>query len=258
VLGRIIHSGMEGDPIELEQAGYALFDMVAERRGNLFSAETVYRLTKSMDATTTYENGDISNNKRPGQSATISTRPRKPILSGLPPNHKFSTNDVIVLTQQPSGSGDFFGVTPISDAAVTAEARVLNTGPTYLDVAMTAGTFEAAFGGDSSSSWNHLRLRVDRFVSNIPYQRMVAALSQLTAVSEKISAKNTNNKADDDDKTKSMVPKIAMDEILKTVILSTHAYTDPSSPLLHDSDVCNLEELVRQLLSRCNNRCMHV
>ena len=197
MLGRIKAS--LDDPLGLEQAGYCFLDMVAERRGNLFQDE-VYRLTKARDATT---NGSSS-------AASITRR------SLLPSNHKFSNNDVIVLTQQPRGSGDFFTPQslPIADTAVTAEARILNTGPTYIDVAISGGAFEAAFGGNgdcignggtmmdntnnrnkyktdespqqghNGSAFRHLRLRVDRFVSNVPYQRMVAALSQLTAIPE--------------------------------------------------------------------------
>jgi hypothetical protein len=92
VLGRIKAS--VDDPLALETAGYALYDLYAERRGNLFSDE-VYRLTKAKDATTTYTRSiqdDFS-------ADSISSTARY-----LPANHKFSRNDVI-LTLQPNGVG---------------------------------------------------------------------------------------------------------------------------------------------------------
>lgn len=223
MLGRI-KASLE-DPLGLEQAGYCLLDMYAERRGNLF-AEEVYRLTKASDATTTASDGDAQN------------------VRLLPPNHKLSNNDVIVLTQQPRGSGDFFTPQslPVTDTAVMAEARILNSGPTYVDVAMSGGAFEAAFGlaaNDHSNQGNRqLRLRVDRFVSNVSYQRMVAALSQLTAISE-------NKKAVSDSSNATAVTEITMDETLREMILSTYAFTDPKSPSFHDVTVCNIEEIVR-------------
>jgi len=233
VLGRI-KASLE-DPLGLEQSGFCFLDMYAERRGNLFQEE-VYRLTKAADATTVQEAGD------------------QRLL--LPPNHKFSTNDVIVMTQQPRGSGDFFTAQslPVTDTAVKAEARVLNLGPTYVDVAMSGGAFEAAFGvaaNDVSNRGNRqLRLRVDRFVSNIPYQRMVAAISQLTAVPAVVSKSksrdaSTKAAAASSKNTATTAPGIAMDETLKELILSTYAYTDPSCLSFHDADACHIEELVR-------------
>ena len=41
------------DPLGYEAAGFAVFDLYPERRGNLFSDE-VYRLVKAHDATTTF------------------------------------------------------------------------------------------------------------------------------------------------------------------------------------------------------------
>jgi hypothetical protein len=238
VLGRI-QASLE-DPLGLEQAGYAVYDMYAERRGNLLGQE-VYRLVKAVDATTTYPRLDI----------TDATADTTGTARYLPPNHKFSNNDVIVLTEQPHGSGDFFttNTLPISEAAITAEAVVLNMGPTYIDVSMASGCFEAAFGlpgNDISGQGNkNLRLRADRFVSNIPYQRMVAALSQLTAVPEKTKVVTANSAQDVLAKGKSSAATaINMDSVLKEVILQTHVYTDHTSPLFGDRDVCNIEELV--------------
>ena len=52
----------------------------------------------------------------------------------LSKNQKFSTNDVVMLTLQPRGSGDFFGAhtLPNNKLAVSIEARVSNTGTTYM------------------------------------------------------------------------------------------------------------------------------
>ena len=191
VLGRIKASLDE--PLALEAAGFALFDLYPQRRGNLFSDE-VYRLTKATDATTTYprsmEADDDDNESNSAASAKN--------IRYLPPNHKFTNNDVIMLTLQPNGSGDFFGpnTLPTHEHAVSVEARVLNHGPTYLDIAMPAGTFETGFGmpapndasfgsGKSSSSSFAMRLRADRFLSNVPYQRMVAALAQTTSIPDR-------------------------------------------------------------------------
>jgi hypothetical protein len=254
VMGRI-QASLE-DPLGLEQAGYALFDMYAERRGNLFGQE-VYRLTKAADATTVYPRSLDG-----GEDALDTNQQAR----YLPPNHKFSNNDVIVLTEQPEGSGDFFTAQtlPISDTAITAEAVVLSLGPTYIDFAIAAGCFEAAFGlpgNDISGQGNkRLRLRADRFVSNIPYERMVAALSQMTAIPEnkKAAASSPSNAnaaaAVVDTFNKKMTSSaITMDDVLKEVIRSTHAYTDDSAGLLFgQSDVCNLEELVRVPL--CHRR----
>ena len=251
MLGRI-KASLE-DPLGLEHAGYCLLDMAAERRGNLFQDE-VYRLTKARDATTTIHTG--------------STRQR-PML---PAQHKFSNGDVIVLTQQPLGSGDFFTPQslPITDTAVTAEARVLNTGPTYIDVALSGGAFAAAFGSGGRSDNNNdnnnkydskdfpqpgsrggdgqnrdLRVRVDRFVSNVPYQRMVAALSQLTAIPENKREVTKTTPSKGNNSTMATVPQVTMDDFFKELIVSTYAFSDPNSLAFHDPTVCNIEELVR-------------
>lgn len=129
VLGRIKAS--IDDPLSLETAGHAVYDLYPERRGNLFSDE-VYRLVKAKDATSVYQSDD--------EEQTIQW--------SLPPNHKFSNNDVILLTLQPQGSGDFFDPynLPTSSNAVSVEGRVISTGPTYIDIALSGGAFEAAFG----------------------------------------------------------------------------------------------------------------
>lgn len=227
VLGRLKAS--LDDPLGLEIAGHALFDMYAERRGNLFSDE-VYRLTKAGDACTTFES-----------ETTNST---------LPPNHKFSANDVIMLTYQPNGSGDVFGATtlPTSSAAIAAEARILSTGPTYVDISMPGGAFEAAFGpapNDGSGNGNKkLRLRVDRFLSNVPYERMVSALSQLTTVPD--NRKRPEGEGIQQDEGNQFA-NICIDEVLRDTILSTFALNDPTSLLFRDTEACDLRETAKLL-----------
>ena len=192
------------DPFSLEKSGHALFDIHPERRGNLFNDE-VYRLQKAKDATTTFYTG--------ADHETISP---------LPANHKFSRNDVIVLTLQPSGTGDFLSADslPTNPDAVLVESRVLNIGPTYLDVAISSGKFTQAFGPASNNVSEEgkgdkkLRVRVDRFFSDVPFQRMVAALGQLTAVPE-------NKKIEE-----KRVGGFQMDNLLKELILSTFSMED--------------------------------
>lgn len=233
------------DPLALETAGYALFDLYPERRGNLFSDE-VYRLTKAKDATTTY----------PANAEKISGDDENHDVRYLPSNHKFSKNDVIMLTLQPSGSGDFFQPesVPTSDSAVTLEARVLDCGPTYVDVALSAGSFETTFGSpapnDKSGKGDKtLRLRADRFVSNIPYQRMVAAVYQMTRIPDhsENSGSNTLDGTASDDTEENPHERICMDQTIREAILSTHAFCDPQSPLLDEPGICNLQELSRRL-----------
>jgi hypothetical protein len=241
VMGRI-EASME-DPLALENAGHALYDMYPERRGDLF-ADEIYRLTKAPDAT----------------------------QSDLPVNSKFSNNDVILLSLQPLGSGDIFDPKnlPTSGSAVSAEARVISTGPTYVDIVMPAGSFEANFGpapnneGPSGRGNAGLRLRVDRFFSEIPYKRMVEALtimstipsrtepSKLEDANESKSTKsNVPNKKKtnqgDDNSSSSPHSNICMDEVLREAIISTHAFTEPSTPLFQDVDACDLQSLSRQL-----------
>ena len=69
-------------------------------------------------------------------------------LSPLAPNHCFLRNDVVVLTLQPRGTGNFFGLLFLSMAGgtVTAEARVLGAGPAYVDVTIPPGRYASSFG----------------------------------------------------------------------------------------------------------------
>lgn len=262
VTGRIKNS-IE-DPLALEVAGHALYDMYPERRGNLFSDE-IYRLVKAKDATTSV----VSDNVDTGSTNGL-----------LPPNSKFSNNDVIMVTVQPLGSGDFFDPQnlPTSSSAVTAEARVVATGPTYIDIAMPAGSFEANFGpapnnqGPSGKGDPFLRLRVDRFFSNVPYNRMVEALTRISSIpereaepkpdavdslhvdtsrdegnSKKKSKSNDASNSKSNDNSSSPHSRICMDDVLREAIISTHAFTDPSTPLFHEPDACDLQTLSRQL-----------
>ena len=205
-----------GDPFSLEEAGHAIFDVHPQRRGNLFSDE-VYRLEKSLDATTTYFQSDDN---------AVDTRGRP---SPLPANHKFSANDVIVITLQPRGTGDFMGVSslPTNKDAVFVEARVLNVGPSYVDVAIPSGKFSTAFGpasnnvGDEGRGDPSLRVRVDRFFSDVPFKRMAAALGQLTSVPSQNGEAPASNPNYD-----KRVGGFQMDNLLKEAILSTFAIKD--------------------------------
>mmetsp|Transcript_23448 Transcript_23448/g.65080 ORF Transcript_23448/g.65080 Transcript_23448/m.65080 type:complete len:1077 (-) Transcript_23448:2841-6071(-) len=243
-----INSSIE-DPIGLELAGHALLDMYAERRGNLFSDE-IYRLVKAKDATTNVEG-------KGGQQI-------------LPPNNKFSKNDVILLTLQPMGTGDFFDPRhlPTSSSATKVEARVLNRGPTYIDVAINAGAFEANFGpapnneGPSGRGDPAMRLRADRFFSSIPYERMVEALTRISSIPERDSQpssegigqeredskQNKKTKAGNN-KSNGNFPysNICMDDLLRETVISSHAFTDPSNPMFHDVDSVDLVALDRRL-----------
>ncbi|GKY92395.1 hypothetical protein MPSEU_000210400 [Mayamaea pseudoterrestris] len=232
-------------PLSLELSGYALFDMFPSRRGNLFSDE-VYRLIKAFDAASVYHR-DADYDVLPASAATNETN--------LPSNHRFSKNDVIMLTLQPSGSGDYYNQAslPTSDTAVTLEARVLNTGPTYVDIAVPAGKFEAAFGPAPNDRYNKgdssMRLRMDRFFSKVPYERMVQALGQLTSISTRRKAEDlpSDSKVQPSDDKPNYLDSIVMDEVIRETILKTHAYANSESPLYGDADACDLEELANKI-----------
>lgn len=196
---------------------------------------------KANDATTVFEPADVDDE----DSASPNGRKL------LPPNHKVGNNDVILLTLQPSGSGDFFNANnlPTSTMSASVEARVISTGPTHIDIALTGGAFEAAFGpapnniGPSGPGDSRMRLRLDRFFSNVPYTRMVEALTQVSSIPDrsKESSSDENEKKKEDE---SPHANIVMDELFKEMIISTHAFTDPESQLFHDVDACSLEHLV--------------
>ena len=161
---------------------------------------------------------------------------------------------------------------PLTSAIRTAviDAVVSRLESTYVDVAVSSGSFEAAFGpapnnyiiqqqlqsqkGATTSTTTRgdskMRLRADRFFSNIPYQRMVTALSQLTAIPDRQQAttapasdNNINNNETDSDSNPHA--RICMDELLRDVILTTHAYSEPFSSYYGDNDFCDLNYLVR-------------
>ena len=221
------------DPFLLEKSGHALFDLHPQRRGNLFNDE-VYRLEKSIDATTTF-------------FPTLATPEDSSVLSPLPPNHKFSRNDVVVMTLQPQGNGDFLGTTslPTNKDATSVEARVLNVGPTYIDVAISSGKFLNAFGpasnnrGEEGKGDPGMRIRVDRFFSDVPFKRMVAALGQLTSVPEQ---QQKGEDAAGNRKYDTRVGGIQMDNLLKEVILSTMTYEHMS-----EDDIPNIGDLPKKL-----------
>jgi len=233
--------------------------MYPERRGNIFSDE-VYRLSKAFDATTVFgrpstagdadaadDNESNSNNGNDNSG-----------INYLPPNHRISTNDVLMLTLQPAGSGDFFGPStlPTGKDATTVECRVLNTGPTYVDVAIPGGSFEAAFGpapnnvGSAGRGDRNMRLRADRYFSNVPYERMVAALGQITALPERAkqlpqkngNSNNSSNNNNKSDKKKEM--DIRMDEVLRDAIVSTYRNGEEDAAL---EQPCDIGDLCRKL-----------
>ncbi|CAJ1954310.1 unnamed protein product [Cylindrotheca closterium] len=242
VMGRIKRS--LDDPLGLEIAGHAIYDLFPQRRGNLFSDE-VYRLVKAHDATTKFEDPeDETNGSR----------------KLLPPNHKVSNNDVILLTFQPHGSGDFFNANnlPASTTAISVEGRVISTGPTYIDIALSGGAFEAAFGpapnnvGTAGPGDSRMRLRLDRFFSNVPYTRMVEAVAQISSIPERTKPTSEltpedENKGGKKDAEENPQANISMDDVFKEVIISTHAFTDPDSQLFHEIEACDLQLLSRKI-----------
>lgn len=168
---------------------------------------------------------------------------------------------MVLLTLQPNGSGDFFGINtlPTNSRAVSAEARVLSTGPDYVDIAIPGGAFEKAFGpapnnvGPAGKGSPRLRLRMDRFVSNIPYQRMMAALGELTSIPERTSKRPDSEgvgPVDGQEQEDNPYDNICMDELLRETILSTFAFNDGSSILFRDTESCNLRELAKRLARR--------
>jgi hypothetical protein len=204
---------------------------------------------KAYDATSTYSSTtlvtdfDDNNESRVQNSSELgngNSITKKDFKSVLPPNHRFSQNDVIMLTLQPGGTGDFFdrNTMPTStDVAISIEARVLNTGPSYIDIAIPSGKFEQKFGpapnnkSDSGKGDPRMRLRADRYFSNVPYNRMVGALSQLTSID-----KNENG---------------AFDDLIRQAILKSFGLNDPSNPLFQDQEASGLQDLVSFMLYPC-------
>ncbi|KAL7579834.1 hypothetical protein ACA910_004847 [Epithemia clementina (nom. ined.)] len=230
--------GSTENPVALEQAGFALYDMYPTRRGNLFLDE-VYRLTKASDATTIYPPSNVGKAFR---SAVVGA-------FCLPSNHKFSTNDVVMITRQPRGSGDLFDLNalPIRETAQKMEARVLGVGPTYVDIAVGPGRFESTFGrpaaNDASGTGDKsLRVRVDLFFSPVPYQRMVTALAQISS-----STPSTATAAEVNREGAKTKDPICTDQVIRDLILTSHALADAPSPFNENSSTCNLDELSRRI-----------
>jgi hypothetical protein len=235
VIGRIKASAE--DPSTLEQSGFALFDLYPTRRGNLFSDE-VYRLSKAHDAAFVFG--------RPSDYDSVSTDIEE--KGGyLPSNHKFTRNDVIMITLQPNGSGGFLNPLsmPTDEHAVSVEARVLNTGPTYVDIAIPSGKFDMAFGPAPNDRFQQgdksIRLRADRFLSKIPFQRMVQALTQITSIPSRPTRSLAPASIVEEDASRQRFDAIVMDEVIREAILSTHAHSDHP---LGDSELSNMQELV--------------
>ena len=238
------------DPLGLEMSGHALLDMYPERRGNIFSDE-VYRLTKAFDATTVFGRPGVDDDADGAEDDIGNDN-----INYLPPNHKISTNDVLMLTLQPAGSGDFFGPStlPTAKDATSVECRVLNTCPTYVDVAIPGGSFEAAFGpapnnvGSAGRGDRNMRLRADRYFSSVPYERMVSALGQITALPERAkqppqkNGNNNNNNNSKNAKRKEM--DIQMDEVLRDAIVSTYQHGEEGADL---EQPCDIGDLCRKL-----------
>jgi hypothetical protein len=120
---------------------------------------------------------------------------------------------------------------------------VLNIGPTYLDVAIASGKFTQIFGpasnnvGSEGKGDPNLRLRVDRFFSNVPFQRMAAALGQITSVKggQVVETKPGLDKR---------VGGFQMDNLLKEVILSTFSAIGDDMTSVLESDGFDLGDLV--------------
>ena len=227
----------------LEASGHALFDMFPERRGNIFSEE-VYRLVKAYDATVEYSNTDQFTDEND-----------KGTRRCLPANNKFSQNDVIMISLQPGGSGDFFGKSslPTREESISLEARVLGTGPTYIDVAVPGGSFESAFGpapnnmGPSGRGDKSMRLRADRYFSKVPFDRMVHALSQMT-VPEVRNAESTPNAMDKNANQITTVNRCRVDSSIRQIILAAYLFNNEASPLHQDLEGCKLPDLVGVVL----------
>ena len=121
----------------------------------------------------------------------------------------------------------------------------MNTGPTYVDVSLPGGAFEAAFGpapnnkGPSGKGDARMRLRVDRFFSNVPYQRMVSALGQMTSIPQKRPPKQTDGEAEED-----VLDRICMDELFRDTIVSSFGVEDPAYAMV------DVPQLVSALIGR--------
>jgi len=185
-------------------------------------------------------------------TAALTVNNMQEIAGSLPSSHRFSQNDVIMLTLQPAGSGDFFGshTMPTRSEATSLEARVLSTGPSYIDIAITGGAFESNFGpspnnlGPSGKGDPNMRLRIDRYFSNVPYNRMVSALGQMTAIPD---GKPGTKQRDSDKKEKESQKQVSFDESIREAILFSYGFNDKSNPLYHNLEAYDFKSLAKRL-----------
>ena len=83
-----------------------------------------------------------------------------------------------------------------------------------------------------------MRLRLDRYFSNVPYKRMVEALGQVTNVPQKKSKGEVSNLKDEAQRHPSV------DNFIRQTILSSFAYSNEESPIYGDFEASKLQTLV--------------
>jgi hypothetical protein len=188
------------------------------------------------------------------KKTSLSRNDDKAAASTMLLHHTFRNNDILLLTKQPHGFGDVYSARPLQqqDMAAAAgggllEARVLNHGPTYIDIVLTDLLPEEERDNNAAV------YRVDQFISPVPYRRMVNALSQLTAVQQPqrsplSSHNNTATTTTTGGGGGGGSTAIRMDDVIREAIVSTYAFTEAASPLRGDPSVCQLVELVREII----------
>jgi len=206
--------------------------MQFQRRGNLFNDE-VYRFTKAQDASSiTMKSSDPTEQQKLSSACQL------------------AKNDVVMVTHQPKGSGDFFGFErlPIDTEITTIEGRVLNRGPTYVDIAFAGGAMAAVFGisAEEEQRISKLRVRLDRFFSDVSYTRMVSSLSQLTA----IEPRDASTKKDTIEKEQ-LFSKIVMDPLLRDTILHSFVSSSPKAPLSGKDAIPFDDSRINDFARRC-------
>jgi hypothetical protein len=118
-----------------------------------------------------------------------------------------------------------------------------------VDVAIPAGKFSNAFGpasnnvGDEGKGDPNLRVRVDRFFSDVPFKRMSAALGQLTSVPQQQGEAPVASNPKFDKR----VGGFQMDNLLKEAILSTFAIKDETNIMLDGIENPSLGDLPKKL-----------
>jgi hypothetical protein len=73
---------------------------------------------------------------------------------------------------------------------------------------------------------------------------MVAAVAQMTSIPDRQKRSATPDEVQEKGNPHE---NIKMDELIREVVLSTHAFFDPHSPLLRDPDVCDLQDLTNNI-----------